>query len=101
MAAISKLCCHPNTAQPDVVEQSCATGAARNPRNPPCVIRVVANGNVVTAGAETHAARSRHIGGVQATLCDGSVRFVSSSIALDPWRAMGSAAGGEVFQHEQ
>ncbi len=91
----------PNTAQPDVVEQSCATGAARNPRNPPCVVRVAASGNVVTSGAETHAARSRHIGGVQATMCDGSVRFVSNSIFLETWRAMGTAAGGEVFQDDQ
>ncbi len=91
----------PNTSQPDVVEQSCATGAARIPSNPPCIVRAAATGNVVTAGAETHAARSRHIGGVQATLCDGSVRFVSNSIALDTWRSMGSAGGGEVFQDDQ
>ena len=90
----------PNTSQPDVVEQSCATGAARNPLNPPCVVRAAASGNVVTTGAETHAARSRHVGGVQCTLCDGSVRFVSSSIALDVWRAMGSGAGGETFSME-
>ena len=91
----------PNTAQPDVVEQSCATGAARNPRNPPCIGRAVANGNVVTTGAETHAARSRHVGGVQSTMCDGSVRFVSNSVTLDSWRSMGSAAGGEVFSNDQ
>ena len=86
----------PNTTQPDVVEQSCATGAARNPTNPPCIVRAAASGNVVTTGAETHAARSRHTGGVQCTLADGSVRFVSNSISLDIWRAVGSAAGGEV-----
>lgn len=85
----------PNTSQPDVVEQSCASGAARNPLNPPCIVRATASGNVVTTGAETHAARSRHTGGVQATMMDGSVRFFSNSIALDTWRALGSAAGGE------
>ncbi len=85
----------PNTSQPDVVEQSCATGTARNPLNPPCVVRAAASGNVVTTGAETHAARSRHVGGVQATLVDGSVRFFSDSINLDVWRALGTSAGGE------
>lgn len=90
----------PNTSQPDVVEQSCATGAARDPLNPPCVVRAAASGNVVSTGAETHAARSRHVGGVQCTLVDGSVRFVSNSIALDVWRAMGSGGGGEVFSME-
>ncbi|MEQ1826936.1 MAG: DUF1559 domain-containing protein [Pirellula sp.] len=85
----------PNTSQPDVVEQSCANPVTdRN--NPPCVVRAAASGNVVTTGAETHAARSRHVGGVQCTFMDGSVRFVTNSISLDVWRALGSASGGEV-----
>jgi prepilin-type N-terminal cleavage/methylation domain-containing protein len=85
----------PNTSQPDVVEQSCANPVTdRN--NPPCVVRAAASGNVVTSGAETHAARSRHVGGVQCTFMDGSVRFVTNSISLDVWRALGTAAGGEV-----
>jgi prepilin-type N-terminal cleavage/methylation domain-containing protein/prepilin-type processing-associated H-X9-DG protein len=88
----------PNTSQPDVVEQSCTPpGPGRDPLNPPCVVRDVASGNVVTTGAETHAARSRHVGGVQAAMCDGSVRFFSNSIALDIWRGLGSAAGSEVL----
>lgn len=85
----------PNTSQPDVVEQSCAAPPTdRN--NPPCVVRAVASGNVVTSGAETRAARSRHVGGVQCTFMDGSVRFIPNSISLDVWRALGSASGGEV-----
>ncbi len=85
----------PNTAQPDVVEQSCANPPT-DKLNPPCVVRAAASGNVVTTGAETHAARSRHVGGVQSVMCDGSVQFISSSIDLFTWRALGSAAGGEV-----
>ena len=42
------------------------------------------------------AARSRHTGGVNVTMGDGSVRFVSDSIALPTWRALGSRDGGEV-----
>ncbi len=44
--------------------------------------------------------RSYHTGGVQVGLVDGSVRFVTESLALDVWRALGSRAGGEVVQHD-
>jgi prepilin-type processing-associated H-X9-DG protein len=43
------------------------------------------------------AARSNHTNGVNLALCDGSVRFISNSIPLSTWRAMGSRNGGEVF----
>jgi prepilin-type processing-associated H-X9-DG protein len=39
---------------------------------------------------------SYHPGGVNVTLCDGSVRFVKNSISLAIWRALGSRNGGEV-----
>jgi prepilin-type N-terminal cleavage/methylation domain-containing protein/prepilin-type processing-associated H-X9-DG protein len=39
---------------------------------------------------------SRHPGGVNLLLGDGSVRFVKDSIALATWRGLGSRAGGEV-----
>ncbi len=54
-------------------------------------------GNSTTA--PTYAAvtsRSYHTGGVQVAFTDGSVRFLSDSIELAVWRAMGSRAGGEV-----
>ena len=41
-------------------------------------------------------ARSSHTGGVNATLCDGSVRFVSDSIDVAVWRGLGTRAGQEV-----
>ena len=41
-------------------------------------------------------ARSNHTGGVQATLCDGSVRFVSDSVDLAVWRGIATRQGGEV-----
>jgi len=43
-------------------------------------------------------ARSHHTGGVNATMGDGSVRFVSDSIDLLIWRAVGTRANGEVAQ---
>jgi prepilin-type N-terminal cleavage/methylation domain-containing protein/prepilin-type processing-associated H-X9-DG protein len=42
-------------------------------------------------------ARSRHTQGVNAALCDGSVRFIRNSISVATWRALGSASGGEVL----
>ncbi len=44
-----------------------------------------------------HAARSRHPGGANVTLCDGSVRFVSETVDRATWQALGSRNGGEVL----
>ena len=41
------------------------------------------------------AARSRHPGGVNAAMCDGSSRFFSDSIDLLTWRALATREGGE------
>lgn len=46
------------------------------------------------------AARSTHPGGVQATLADGSVRFVSSSINFDTWKFLGGMKDGVVVSLE-
>jgi len=42
-------------------------------------------------------ARSRHPGGVNVLLGDGSVRFIKDSISIPTWRALSSRAGGEVI----
>jgi len=42
------------------------------------------------------AARSRHAGGVNAAMCDASVRFFVDGIDLRTWRALATRAGGEV-----
>ncbi len=42
------------------------------------------------------AARSRHTGGVNACLADGSVRFVTNSISPQSWAAAGTRAGGDL-----
>ena len=57
------------------------------------------NGNYVTEEGATsfglRAARSWHTGGVNAALLDGSVRFVSETVALNIWRAYATRNGGE------
>ena len=42
------------------------------------------------------AARSRHPGGVNAAMADGSTQFIAESIDRDTWKALGTRAGGEV-----
>jgi len=42
-------------------------------------------------------ASSYHTSGVNVLLCDGSVKFVTNSIDLPTWRALGTRAGGEVL----
>jgi prepilin-type N-terminal cleavage/methylation domain-containing protein/prepilin-type processing-associated H-X9-DG protein len=49
-----------------------------------------------TADQTTAAARSRHPGGVNVLLADGSVHFINQGINLDTWQALGSISGGEV-----
>ena len=48
-------------------------------------------------GIGWRAARSLHTGGVQVTLCDGSVRFISDNIDQTVWRGLGTRIGGEVL----
>ncbi len=45
-------------------------------------------------------ARSRHSGGVNAALADGSVRFVANGIDLVTWRGMGTRSNGEVVNFQ-
>jgi prepilin-type N-terminal cleavage/methylation domain-containing protein/prepilin-type processing-associated H-X9-DG protein len=46
--------------------------------------------------ANRHGFKSRHTGGVQFALCDGSVRFLADTIPLGTYRALATARGGEV-----
>jgi prepilin-type N-terminal cleavage/methylation domain-containing protein/prepilin-type processing-associated H-X9-DG protein len=47
-------------------------------------------------GKSTMPPSSRHTGGVNVLLGDGSVRFVRDAVELATWRALGSRNGGEV-----
>lgn len=78
----------PNTAVPDSIRSSSCGTAANQPKlNLPCV--------GVNGAGETAASRSRHPGGVQVAMCDGSVHFIPETLGLEVWRALGSRAGSE------
>lgn len=80
-----------NPTAPDVMTGG-GCGAAATYTNPPMPCTTTSTATL----ARMQLARSRHTNGVNAALCDGSVRFVSNSISLIAWRAAGSSMGGEV-----
>ncbi len=43
---------------------------------------------------------SRHSGGVNVLLCDGSVRFIKNSVSAQAWWGLGTRAGGEVLSSD-
>jgi prepilin-type N-terminal cleavage/methylation domain len=63
----------PNSSTPDVMYP----GTCINTRDRPCT---------ETEGTEYYAARSSHSGGVNVGMADGSVKFVSNSVALATWQ---------------
>jgi prepilin-type N-terminal cleavage/methylation domain-containing protein/prepilin-type processing-associated H-X9-DG protein len=79
----------PNSTEPDYMQNGDSCNML-NVENPPCLAQTAVN--IMKA-----AARSRHVGGVNVAMCDGSVRFVSDSVDLSAWRAAGTIQGEEVF----
>ncbi|MFG0261189.1 MAG: DUF1559 domain-containing protein [Novipirellula sp. JB048] len=77
----------PNTTVPDQV-YSCKD---ENYHLAPCT-------SIGTAPEIRNFARSVHPGGAQFTLADGSVRFLTESIDLVTYRAIGTRSGGEVVE---
>jgi prepilin-type N-terminal cleavage/methylation domain-containing protein len=74
----------PNSNQPDVVEQE--QYCVNERPNPPCI-------GPTSANPQNIGARSRHPNGVQVSVCDGGVRFVSNNVFLDTWRAVSTMHG--------
>lgn len=73
-----------------------------NPKNVPDQCRTCDSGSPPYAPCKNEnadlqyiSARSRHPAGVNSVMGDGSVRFVTSTINVDTWRALGTRAGAE------
>ncbi len=73
----------PNSTVPDVVSLAIPNGDPLMP--------------VSAAGNQFNAARSRHASGVTAAMADGSARFVSNTISLATWQAMGTINGNDIL----
>jgi prepilin-type processing-associated H-X9-DG protein len=99
----------PNSPLPD--DLNAAGYCASRAPNPPCEYRGGSPPSPLTqitfidpSGATTntrtgdqYAARSRHPGGVNAVLADGSVHFYKNTININVWRAVSTTKGGEVI----
>jgi prepilin-type N-terminal cleavage/methylation domain-containing protein/prepilin-type processing-associated H-X9-DG protein len=83
----------PNSTTPDTFPGCDPNIPANYPDNLKCV-QNRADGNTWAA------ARSKHSGGVNGCMADGSVRFFRNGIDLKAWQAMGSRAGGEVVAQD-
>jgi prepilin-type N-terminal cleavage/methylation domain-containing protein/prepilin-type processing-associated H-X9-DG protein len=80
----------PNSSGTDVLAGCPSSWPASGPKELACV----RNRN---NGAVWASARSRHSGGVNVALADGSVRFMSNSITLVTWQALATRAGNETL----
>jgi prepilin-type N-terminal cleavage/methylation domain-containing protein/prepilin-type processing-associated H-X9-DG protein len=79
----------PNSNQPDVIP---ACGSKITPQGMlemPCQENTDSGGNIWAS------ARSRHRGGVNAAMADGSVRFVADGVSQQVWQALATRAGHE------
>ena len=82
----------PNTRIPDELRIGCCPNADANHPEAPCIETYTdhATRKVLMS------ARSRHPGGVQVMLMDGAAKFVTDSIDIVTWRALGTPFGYEV-----
>ena len=83
----------PNSSKPDWMQDASYCNVAAIPSNPPCI---QGTGNLVYT-----AARSKHPGGVNAGMCDGSVKFMKNTIARTVYMGLSTARGGEVLSSDQ
>lgn len=80
----------PNSTLPDVVTGGICVSTLVGPRMPCKTTSTATRPRMMGA-------RSLHTGGINTCRCDGSVGFISDSIDITTWGALGSASGGEVF----
>jgi prepilin-type N-terminal cleavage/methylation domain-containing protein/prepilin-type processing-associated H-X9-DG protein len=79
----------PNGSDPDRMQRPVDCKGNLLP-NPPCL--------PAAGPLFNNAARSRHPGGVNAVMCDGSVQYVVDEVDLTVWRAASTTKGDEVYQ---
>jgi prepilin-type N-terminal cleavage/methylation domain-containing protein/prepilin-type processing-associated H-X9-DG protein len=85
----------PNSTQADVLTSGTGNCSYPYANNPPCTTRTT-----FPNLRDYYAARSRHPGGVNAGLCDGSVKFFKNTVNPLTWMALTSTKGGEVLSSD-
>jgi prepilin-type N-terminal cleavage/methylation domain-containing protein len=81
----------PNSPIPDCLYSGGQCDPTK-PLNPPCLLATASTPTMM-------ASRSRHPGGVQAVMCDGSTRWISNNITIGVWRALCSSQGGDAIDN--
>ncbi len=85
----------PNSSSADRIYGPCPQDQGDGDYRAPCLSLGGSPWFNANASGANAAARSRHSGGVNAAMADGSVRFFLDTIDLSVWRAMGTANGKE------
>jgi prepilin-type processing-associated H-X9-DG protein len=73
--------------QPNSSDGDRTNYCVNEPGRLPCTI-------VTVGGNQSVASRSMHAGGVNVSLCDGAVRFVSDTVDLATWQSLSGMADG-------
>jgi prepilin-type N-terminal cleavage/methylation domain-containing protein/prepilin-type processing-associated H-X9-DG protein len=84
----------PNDPRGDYANHYYCNTDTPNPPARECGVDTQTDGGYI----RTFAARSRHPGGVNVSLCDGSCRFIADGIDALTWQQLGTSQGGEVIQ---
>jgi prepilin-type processing-associated H-X9-DG protein len=91
----------PNSSVADQIYGTCPQTAGDGGYRAPCV-SLGPNVWFTPCGSGSQAAaRSSHIGGVNAAMADGSIHFYDIGVSLSVWRAMGTANGKEAVSVPQ
>ncbi len=85
---------NPNSPIPDSIWQGVANFWGCDPAKAPC------DYSAACWSTQVFSARSRHSGGVNVLLADGSLRFVKNSVNLAIWQSVASIDGGEVVSSD-
>jgi len=93
----------PNSSQPDVMQfKSYCSSPNTNPQGVVCVgaTGTQSSGGLYTGLGMNNIPRSKHPGGVNAGMCDGSVRFIKNSVNQFTFQGLSSAKGGEILSSD-
>ena len=90
----------PNSTLPARIYSTGAFSYPDSNNNPPAILATTAGTSSVAPPLYT-GSRSRHPGGVNTAMADGSVKFIKNTINVRTWRALSTTQGGEIISADQ